>query len=226
MKAYILKHASQISEQYANTCAASCDRVGLPWEYFEGFSNMRDFTAWNNIGLFDFVWNNTKEKAIDASNNRAGLCSAGHAAIWKKIVEGDDQVAVILEHDAIMLHLPTIAIPNDTLVALGYRLENLSKYKHERAGPPINVVDRGKHNGSHAYAITKVTAKKLLEEIVENKGPLGCIDSYYFRGKSKFKVMMTDPICALAWVRKSSIWTKPAGENANPLLKSFIEHTQ
>ena len=51
-KVYILHHNEDISKQYAEFAAYSCDRVKMPYEKFEGFSVPTDPNdAWNSIGL-------------------------------------------------------------------------------------------------------------------------------------------------------------------------------
>ena len=47
-KAYILRIDTDISREYAKLCAESCDRVGLPWEYFEGYTE-------NSVNTSTFV---------------------------------------------------------------------------------------------------------------------------------------------------------------------------
>ena len=51
MKAYILKHDSKLSDEYAKYSSDSCDAVGLDWEYFEGWSHCTGRLAWCETGI-------------------------------------------------------------------------------------------------------------------------------------------------------------------------------
>ena len=38
-KAYILKIDTPLSTAYAKVCSDSCNKVGMPWTYYDGFQN-------------------------------------------------------------------------------------------------------------------------------------------------------------------------------------------
>lgn len=224
MKAYILKTDDPISEEYAKTCAISCDNVGLPWEYFLGFQGITGRSAWLKTGI-KMNFTTTHGKNINSSAEKAECCSASHAAIWKKIANGPDEIGIILEHDAIMLHPLTIHIPDDIIAVLGYKIKEPIAYNHINAGLPLQLIDVDGHEGAHAYAITKKTAKKLLDEI-ENRGLLGCIDNAYFlprQRKTKVNLKIVSPTPAIGWIRKSTIWNQPSVRNT-PFIKSFRDN--
>jgi hypothetical protein len=224
-KAYILKIDTPISNEYALTCSKSCDKVGLRWEYFKGFQNMTGKMAFGRGGIkgvptepHRFVHNpNPAQKAM--------CTTAGHFAMWKAIAEGPDEAAIVLEHDAIMLQPVDIDIPEDRIVVLGYKLQDPSKYDHEKAGKPNKFIDINGHEGAHAYAITKSTAQKLLNEI-EQQGIRSAIDNDYFiRGqrRSKIPLCITSPTPAMGWLRESTIWGKSAHRNYD-FIPSFQEN--
>jgi GR25 family glycosyltransferase involved in LPS biosynthesis len=210
-KAYILTIDNQISREYAKVCSDSCDSVGLDWEYFEGYSDITMYDAWAR----------TKISAPNLHSlmgykriNNAMCCSAGHAAIWKKIAEGEE-AAIVLEHDALMLHNPNIDIPDDRIVVLGYKLQDISRYDHTKAGPPQRVIDLKAHEGAHAYAMTPTTAQRLVDEI-ETRGILGIIDNAYFikhQRMTNTPLAMMDPTPAIGWLRKSTLWNESAAVN-------------
>ena len=226
MKAYILTIDNPTSRDYAAVCAKSCDDVGLDWEYFEGFQNMRGVHAWAQTGIkltknegkpFNWPKKVDNPPVLKSTNapEKAECCTAGHAAIWKKIAEGDDEVAVILEHDSIMLHPINIKIPDNRIVVLGYKTKDPKRYDHVKAGPPTGFKDIYGHEGAHAYAITKTTAQSMIKEI-ETKGRLGCVDNAYFIGhqrKTKIPLCIMDPTPAIGWLRKSTIWQTSADIN-------------
>ena len=219
MKAYILRINDPISIQYAKDAADSCDRIGLKWEYFDGY--MGDARqAWISTGIEIANFDNFR-----ANNAKAQCCTAGHAHIWKKIAEGNEP-AIVLEHDAIMLHYPKIQIPDDTLVVLGYKVSNPTQYDHSTAGPPEKLVTVLGHEGAHAYALTPKTAQMYIDHLGKH-GIKGAVDNIYFLKKRKIVPkngsMITDPICALGWIRQSTIWGKSATRNYEP-IGSFQQH--
>ena len=221
-KAFILKINDSTSEEYAKICADSCDRVGLKWEYFQGYQNMTGRDAWDQTGIpmkFDRSRWPKKEKPEYLENPVAGekaeCCSAGHGSIWKKIAEGDDEAAIILEHDAIMVQPPDIDIPDGLIVVLGYKIPNPENYDHIKAGSPKELIRIDGHEGAHAYAMTKKTAQFLIHEITQY-GLLGCVDNAYFiRGQRRTAIPLAiaSPTPAIGWIRKSTIWNASAFRN-------------
>jgi GR25 family glycosyltransferase involved in LPS biosynthesis len=220
-KAYILKIDTPISKEYAEICAKSCDAVGLDWKFFQGFQGMSGREAWLKTGI-KMKFTEARGKDPNTDGERAECCSAGHGAIWKAIAEGPDEAAIILEHDAIMLHSMNIDIPDGFLVALGYKLQDPSKYNHIKAGPPKELIEVNGHEGAHAYAITRNTARMLIEEI-EDRGVLAAVDNAYFlpkERKTKMGLLIASPTPSIGWLRQSTIWKRAATRNA-PFIKSF-----
>jgi FkbM family methyltransferase len=203
-KAYILTIKNPLSVEYARGCAKSCDTIGLEWESFEGYENMTKEEVWKK---FDYK---VSSQSWNDWTDACACCTASHFNIWKKIVE-NKECAIILEHDAIMLHKVNIEIPHDKIVSLGYKLRNPNRYDSQTVGEPKKIVDIENLYGGHAYAITYKTAEKLLNELKE-KGVVHDLDNYYFSrenkdsGHSDVPLAITDPIAALGWVRKSTIW--------------------
>jgi hypothetical protein len=218
-KAYILMIENDLSKQYAKCAADSCDAVGLPWEYFKGYTEKDK--PWDNFPV--------KSKSKLRVGGKGGAATAGHIYVWHKIANSNE-CAVILEHDAIMLHKPEIDIPDGMMVALGYKVEDPENYNHQKAGPPVRVENRNQHGGAHAYALTPKTAKSLINHI-ERDGLTTMIDNRYFlrqgsakRNKNIVPLGITDPVCALGWLRKSTIWNKAAVDNYRPILSSFRDN--
>lgn len=217
-KAYILMIDDDISRDYAKIAADSCDKVGLQWEYFQGYKEKDD--PWNKIPI--------KSKSKLRVIGKGGACTAGHVHIWHKIANSNE-CSIVLEHDAVMLHKPDVEIPDDTMVVLGYKVVDPQNYDHLAAGAPQTIEERQRHGGAHAYALTPTGARSLITEIEQN-GLNTMIDNHYFLrmgNKSKnyrLKLGITNPICALGWLRKSTIWNKSAVDNYKPILDSFTEN--
>jgi hypothetical protein len=225
MKAYILKINTPISEEYAKICADSCDSVGLKWEYFQGYQNMTGRAAWCLTGIRMNFYEPIQYLPQPGPAQKANACSAGHGAIWKRIAEGPDDVGVVLEHDAIMLQPITVDIPENCIVVLGYKVLDPENYDHESAGKPRELIDINGHEGAHAYAMTKNTAKFLVQEI-EEKGILGAVDNAYFiRGQRRTAVPLkiASPTPALGWIRESTIWRASANRNYD-FIPSFAQN--
>lgn len=220
-KAYILRIDHPVSHNYAQQCAASCDAIDLDWTYFDGFQNMTGRSAWLKTGIkMKFTEPSGKDPAKETE--KAVCCSAGHAAIWKAVAEGPDEAAIILEHDALMLHPIKLNIPDSIIAVLGYKIEDPHTYQHIEAGPPVELLPTNGHEGAHAYVITKNTAKCLIDEI-EERGVLGCVDNAYFlpkQRKTKTGLMIASPTPAIGWIRESTIW-KVSSKRNTTFINSF-----
>lgn len=215
-KVYILKTKTPLSDEYAKSCSNSCDILGLKWEYFNWHHSIDGNDAWNSIGL---------KRKIQRKNtsNKAQLASSGHAAIWKKIAD-NKECAIILEHDAIMLHRVDISIPDNKIVVLGYKTKEPQMYDYVMAGPPKRLVDINGHEGAHAYCINHVTAKSLIDEIEKND-VMGAVDNVYFlrSRKTKVPISIADPTPAIGWLRESTIWKESSTKNYD-FIPSFKKH--
>jgi len=131
----------------------------------------------------------------------------------------------VLEHDALLLHKLDMDIPEKHLVALGYKVEDPANYDHVKAGPTTRFEKRSNHGGAHAYAITHNTAQMMLDDLQKN-GLQKMIDNSYFlrlgsKNKNQTTLCIADPICAIGWIRESTIWKKAAVDNYRPVLPSF-----
>lgn len=224
-KAYILKINDPVSEEYAKVCADSCDRVGLKWEYHQGYQNMTGKAGWCMSGIRMKFHEPVRYIANPTAAQKANACSAGHGAIWKRISEGPDDVAIVLEHDAIMVQPPDIDIPDGVIVVLGYKIPDPQNYNAVKAGPPTKLIPINGHEGAHAYAMTRKTAKFLVQEI-EHKGVLGAVDNAYFireQRRTALPLAIASPTPAIGWIRKSTIWNSSAHRNYE-FISSFEEN--
>lgn len=225
MKAYILKIDTPVSNEYASICAESCRKVNLEYVVVNGFQNMSGRMAFRKIGLRTSVVEEYQYIESPSPADKAMCCTAGHFAIWKAIADGPDEVGVILEHDAIMLHPITINIPDNEIVTLGYKLQDPSRYDSTSAGPPTELIKIAGHEGAHAYAMTKKTAQILIDELLE-KGVRSAVDNDYFilnQRRTVVPLSIASPTPAMGWLRKSTIWTDSAARNYN-FIPSFSKY--
>lgn len=216
-KAYILYHDSEESKQYANFTAYSCEQTKTPFKLCQGFYNVDPNAAWNSIGL------KRKINRIN-ENDRAQLCTAGHAALWKKIADEKD-CAIILEHDAVLLYnICHVDIPDNYIISLGYKVSDPHNYDHLHAGPPQRMLGINGHEGAHAYVINHVTARAMLDEI-EERGVWSAVDNMFFllSRDTKVNLGLMDPTPAIGWIRESTIWYEASDKNYT-FIESFKEN--
>lgn len=227
MKAYILTHDHPISRKYAKMCAQTCDVIDLDWEYFEGWSNCTGRMAWCETGIKMKFYEPMLHVDHPTAEHKANTCSAGHAAIWKKIAEGDDEVGIVLEHDALMYYKPDIKVPDNCLITLGYKVTDPENYAfmEARDNEPRQLIHINGHEGAHAYMMTKTTAQNLINEI-EEKGVMGCVDNAYFilnQRCTRIPLAIMSPTPAIGYLRESTIWSDSAHRNYE-FIESFAKY--
>ena len=222
-KAYIIRIDTPMSFEYAKETAKSCDQIGLKWEYFEGYkcqTKEQEHNMWINFHKTAGI----PIKSYRKMHPGAAGCTASHAHLWKKMAD-NNECAIILEHDAIMFYNVDLDIPDDVIVALGYKYPNIQDYNKQKAGAPQKLVPVDNNPGSHAYAITPKMAQTLVDEIVQ-EGITEAIDNRHFmQGRNRYtktKMAITDPIAGMGWLRGSTIWGKSAmHNNTRQMLESF-----
>lgn len=222
IKAHILRIDDPISHEYAKTCSDSCDKVGLVWQYFDGYHKMDGRMAFGKTGIKNLPTSDYRYTENASQADKAMCCTAGHFSIWKNIAEGIEDVGVVLEHDALMLQPLTISIPDNKIVTLGYKVKDPTSYDWVKAGPPKEIIDIAGHEGAHAYAITKSTARFLVKEI-EKRSIYSAIDNDYFilgQRRTAVPLAIASPTPAIGWLRKSTIWSESAAVNCN-FITSF-----
>jgi hypothetical protein len=108
---------------------------------------------------------------------------------------------------------------------LGYKVTDPQKYNHVKAGPPQQIIDIIGHEGAHAYAITKKTARYLIDEL-ERQGIYSAVDNDYFlvnQRRTAVPLSIASPTPAIGWLRQSTIWSGSAARNY-PFIPSFHEN--
>lgn len=218
-KAYIIRISDPISQQYAKDAAQSCERVGLPYEFFDGVENKTAYDAWMQCSFPVKMMGLYKTSKVD----KAACATVSHATVWSKIA-ARKEVAVVLEHDALMLHPVTVHIPDNMIVTLGYKLQNPKRYDHVEAGGPQKLVNIEGHEGAHAYAITWNTAAMMLNELNTMGVNLPIDNTYFLKSRrTKIPISIADPTPAVGWIRESTIWKESSTLNY-PFIDSFARN--
>jgi GR25 family glycosyltransferase involved in LPS biosynthesis len=218
-KAYIIRISNEVSRRYAKDAAESCERIGLPYEFFNGIEDKTAYEAWTQCQFPVKMLGVYKTSKVD----KAACATVSHAMVWDKIASRKE-TAVVLEHDAVMLQPVSVDIPDDAIVTLGYKLKNPQGFNHVNAGPPTKLTSIDGHEGAHAYAITWKTATSMLTEL-NNLGVSLPIDNTFFlkMRKTKVPLLIADPTPAIGWVRESTIWKESSSANYS-FIDSFAQN--
>jgi GR25 family glycosyltransferase involved in LPS biosynthesis len=133
-KAYIIRLSNNpTSVAYAKATAESCDKVGLEWEYFEGYDHwsVQRLVLESGIKLSSYTF--------DMSDGAASA-SFSHFKLWDKI-KNEKTPCIVLEHDAIVLHKLDLNIPDNMILNLGYKVSNYKAYDSISAGPSKKIIE-------------------------------------------------------------------------------------
>lgn len=209
--AYIIYIDKPESIQYANECAASCEKHGMP------------YTLWSGIQKFDkdYLENETGIKWVYSSHGGDSGCTASHIKLWRIIAE-QPHACCIFEHDAILKHnIYDAEIPDDTLVMLGYRVAKADDYEHP--GDDTQFIPLTKFEGTHAYAISPNMADHMWRRMKYYYEPnMGGIDttidgiiSIHDVFGIKRAIMDPPPVVCVVGDRISTIQGTPAAYNTN-----------
>ncbi len=164
-KAYIIRvKGNENSETQSLNCAASCMKVGMPfqmWDAYNGISKEIIVPDHHN-SLMSMI------KVTDHYLTRGEVCCAlSHISLWAKCVE-QDQPLVILEHDAVMVQpyldhkvFNSIAyLGSNEQVKQGWGV--YSTPPHASEGPNYHFICR-----AHAYGIDPAVAKNMLAHVIK-----------------------------------------------------------
>lgn len=151
-KAIILRHPAPYSIKYSEECAASCEKYGIPYEFFDGYYTT-DYEELNRLSGWRFPNAWVKEYC----------CTAGHLNIWLKIMKEDGAVAV-LEHDSIVKRrMDDIEVTDGEVLFLGLRVESREDY--ECPTGDVKLIPIKTFEGTHAYAMTPATARRCISNM-------------------------------------------------------------
>lgn len=213
MQAYILCINKEKSVAYANDCQQSCKENDLPFTLVWGIKDENAETLSNNF--------NVRWRSYNPDYDGEHCCTASHFRIWRQIVEVNEP-AIVLEHDAIIKskHINDIKVNDDEILFLGPRIFSRNDYEFPE-GEELKYVPVKKFLGTHAYAITPNTAKKLLAGVKEDPmvfpvdGILGIVNPY------KIKLVALDPPVAVGEIGNRGSFTTSRDINTNP-TENFI----
>jgi hypothetical protein len=195
----IRRRKVDLSMEYADYCAASCERHNLPYEFIDGIEFMTSDDAFKAVG----VWKQPEYVGTTGHNN----CHASHIKTWRRIIE-IDRPCLILEHDAVIKgDVKNIDIPDMAIITFGFRLGNESFY--QPIGPITHLIEMESSTGTHACAMTSTTANWLVEE-AETNG-VGCNLDYWLmiERRSGLPLYVAEPPQAVCWPRYSTReWTE------------------
>lgn len=200
----IRRRKVELSMEYADYCAQSCEKHGLPYEFVDGIEFMSSEEAFRAVGVEkheDYV-------GTTGHNN----CHASHIKAWRRIVE-IGKPCLILEHDAVVKGPVTnIEIPDMAVVTFGFRVGNERFYNP--IGPIRELKEIERSIGVHACGLTEKTARWLVEE-AETNG-VGCNLDYWLiiEKRCGLPLYVTNPPQVVCWPRMSTReWVDPEKPN-------------
>jgi hypothetical protein len=167
--AYIIRLSNNpISVEYSDRCKQSCDRVGMPAKFWEGF----DGTSGNQVIFPDHLKNKDYFSWIKVHDNKITTsqigCVLSHFSLWCHCLTIDRPI-VILEHDAIMLNKLEVFSFYNMIQYLG-SIEQVQGQPHyiiplhgTAYGEKLKFIGR-----AHAYAIDPQVSKNLVTRFIQN----------------------------------------------------------
>jgi Glycosyltransferase family 25 (LPS biosynthesis protein) len=164
-KAYIIRVKDhERSELLAKNCAESCDKVKMPYEFWDAYNGLdSELKAPIHHGQFMNM-----VKITDHYMTRGEVaCALSHISLWVKCVE-QDQPLVVLEHDAVMVQPYRQHAVFNSICYLGSNEQVnqgwavLPTPPHASEGPNYHFICR-----AHAYAIDPAVAKNMLAHVLK-----------------------------------------------------------
>ena len=153
-----------LSETLANRCAASCERVGQKYEFWDAYNGIEK-------RIVEPHHHNEVMSLIKLTNHYMSrgevACALSHISLWVHCILLDKPI-VILEHDTIMLKPYTTHPLYNSIGYLGGREQIIKKHEiksippHESSGPNRHFICR-----AHAYAIDPIVAKNMLAHVLK-----------------------------------------------------------
>lgn len=186
----IRRRQVDLSMRYAETCARSCRRLGVPFEFLDAVEYVTCREAFEVAGV---------PVARDYRNSPGNCCChASHILAWRRIVE-TGVVTLVMEHDAVLKGDPRgLSLPLWGMTTLGFRVSVPDAY--DPPGPPEAYVPIPRTAGPHAYVVSPQTARWMLEK-QETEGVHMGVDKWLAGGHSGVPVFAMDPPQAICWPR-------------------------
>jgi len=195
-----------ISVEYAEGCAKSCEKHGLPYEFIDAVYISPGQAAYDSVGA--------KIKQRWGFNNGNAGCHASMIKCWDRVIELKE-TCIILEHDALICgDVTTVDIPDESVVTFGFRIGQNEIYNP--IGPATKLTKIKRSVGCHAYGITPKTAEWLIHN-ARVDGLVCGVDRWLMMGpRSGLPLYVADPPQAVCFVRQSTMGHK---ENSNELRR-------
>lgn len=163
--AYIIRVKNhKKSEQLAKRCSDSCDKIGMPWQYWDGYDATGNsiIPPENENPVMNLI------RLTDHYLRKGEIANAlNHIHLWAKCV-ADDKPLVILEHDAIMVQPYRKHTLYNSICYLGGAEQALKGWQvlptppHASDGNNFHFICR-----THAYAVDPIVAKNLLSSVIK-----------------------------------------------------------
>lgn len=164
-RAYIIRiQGHETSQRMADESAASCDLVGMPYEFWDAYDGIENpiKPPAHHSQVMNLI------KVTNPYLTRGEVaCALSHISLWVKCVE-QDKPLVILEHDAVMLKKYTQHAVFNSICYLGSCEQTTQGWNvlptppHASDGPNYHFICR-----AHAYAIDPAVAKNLLAHVIQ-----------------------------------------------------------
>lgn len=187
------------SMEYAQMCADSCKKHGVPYEFIDGIEFMSSEDAMKAVGVFLSPEQHKQARGhgVSTGNNN---CHASHIKAWRRIIELD-KACVIFEHDVIVKgNVCNVDIVENAVNIFGHRIGNADNYNP--VCPIKRMVSITQNIGGHAYAFTPNTAKWFVED-AETNGVNVNVDEW-INHKCGKPLYITDPPQVVCWPRMST----------------------
>lgn len=167
--AYIIRLSNHpISVNLSNRCKISCEAVGMPWKFWEGFDGTDDVNVIPPDHLKDkdqFNWIKVHDNKITTSQI---ACVLSHFSLWCHCITIDKPI-VILEHDAIMLQKLDFFPFYNMIQYLG-SVEQFNGAPQYITPPHGSAFEKKLKFicRAHAYAIDPQVSKNLITRFIQN----------------------------------------------------------
>lgn len=190
----IRRQGVQLSKEYAQDCAESCEEHNLPYEFIDAVEFLECQQAFESVGAkMKQNYKNTKGNCC---------CHSSHIKCWKRIIELD-KPCIILEHDAIVKGgVRNIDIPDMAATTFGHRVADVNHYNP--IGPAKEFIEIPRAIGVHACALTPNTAKWLWEHARDKGVDVGIDRWLMMRRASGLPLYVCHPEQVVCWVRTST----------------------
>jgi len=184
----------ELSMEYAQICADSCEKYGIPYEFIDAVEFMSSEDAFLSVG----TWKRPEYKSMTGHDN----CHASHIKCWRRIIELG-KPCIILEHDAIVKgDVRNIDIPDMAVVTFGHRVGLPEMYNP--IGPIQALVEIPRGMGVHACGLSPTTAKWLVDD-VEKNGVGNNVDCWLIMERqSGLPLYVAEPPQVICWPRVST----------------------